>query len=256
MLEVKCDLMKRPMLAAGVKWEISTQRYGQWEIFADVVQMKGELKMTSRVTAAFMAAFMLIGGCIEYHDIIIDDPGFRPQAEKGADQLFQGRLGNISITVLLAVIRSYDATEYDNASRDRIAEYLRANNLATVEVQDDQIDLSQAKGSVQWDIFQNGMAIVSDYLSANPIPTEYALLVECLITARRSGGEAVGGIHCYILDAKGQNTFSFLLNSHHRLFVEAQLEAETVSDEARAGLIDSATDVVIEALHRQLGVGD
>ena len=53
--------------------------------------------------------------------------------------------------------------------------------------------------------------------------TEYHVIPEILFGPKRQGTLFVFGIHVFILDKEGENVFSFLLNSHHELFVGAKL---------------------------------
>ena len=114
--------------------------------------------------------------------------------------------------------------------------------------------MSKSTARGQWNVFQTSMSLFADHLKAHPINTEYALVVECLVTPRRSGGEAVGGIQCYVLDSSGSNAFSFLLNSHHELFTDAQLKIGNVTTESRDELVKKSTEVVIKAFQRQLNI--
>ena len=76
--------------------------------------------------------------------------------------------------------------------------------------------------------------------------------MEVLFPPIRGSSQAVFGIHCIILDNRGENAFSFLLNSHHQMFVDAKLTADDLSDESRTALIRKATDVGMQALAGQL----
>jgi hypothetical protein len=98
------------------------------------------------------------------------------------------------------------------------------------------------------------MSVFADHIEAEPVATDYALLVECMLAPIHKGGEAVGGIEIYLLDAEGHNAFSFLLNSHHRLFNEGNLGRMFGYDDERADLVHRITEVVIEALRIELGV--
>ena len=86
--------------------------------------------------------------------------------------------------------------------------------------------MNKSTAKIQWQLFKKSMSLFADYLKVHPVNTEYALVVECLVSPRRivsprrSGGEAIGGIQCYVLDSNGSNAFSFLLNSHHELFTD------------------------------------
>ena len=60
------------------------------------------------------------------------------------------------------------------------------------------------------------------------------------------------GARIDILDSQAEDAFSFLLNSHHKLFGDVRLEPELVG--LRAELIRKGTDVIIKALQFQLDV--
>ncbi len=183
---------------------------------------------------------------------VISAPGYRPPSEGNSDKLFRERLGNIEITVFPTVVRSFGWTKYDELSRERIRTFLEKNNIAKTCHSDQKIDLSESTPRVQWDLFQKSMSLFVNHLKANPIETEYVLMVEFLVTPKRAGGEAIGGIQCYVLNSSGRNVFSFLLNSHHKLFTGGRLKINDVTDENRPELIRRGTKVVIEAFRRQL----
>lgn len=54
------------------------------------------------------------------------------------------------------------------------------------------------------------------------------------------------------MDEEGRNAFSFLLNSHHRMFARAKLTTKDTSDRGRAKLVRKATAVAMEALSAQI----
>ena len=66
------------------------------------------------------------------------------------------------------------------------------------------------------------------------------------------GNQYVFGVHVYILDRNGENAFSFLLNSHHRVFVEADLTVKDSSEAARTRVIEKATQLGLAALKAQI----
>jgi hypothetical protein len=215
-------------------------------------QGKGVLMMTRYVAVVGLATVTVLAGCGTNHLQTVDVPAYRPPSNGGAETSFRDDLGETSITVFPTLVRDPQGNSYSHSSRTTIAEFFETEKLATVVESDNHVDFSAPAVTTQHDLFQQNMSLFAEYLGAEPVTTEYALLVECLVTPTKSGGEAVGGVQCYLLDAKGHNAFSFLMNSHHCLFNEAGLKTETASDDARAALIDGATDIVIEALRRQL----
>jgi len=179
---------------------------------------------------------------------------YRPKVASGSDKLFQNDLGKIKITVFPTIVRSFNWTIYDHSSSKRIGTFFETNNLAKVHYSDKKIEMNKSTAKIQWQLFKKSMSLFADYLKVHPVNTEYALVVECLVSPRRSGGKAVGGIQCYLLDSKGNNAFSFLLNSHHKLFIDAQLKTNNATTESRDELIKKSTEVVIKAFQRQLNI--
>ena len=187
---------------------------------------------------------------------------YRPESAPGCDKLFQNGLGKINITIFPTIVRSFSWTIYDQSSSKRIGTFFETNNLAKVQYSNKKIDMSKSMSGIQWNLFKKSMSLFADYLKEHPIDTEYALVVEYLVSPRRivsprrSGGEAVGGIQCYVLDSSGSNAFSFLLNSHHELFIDAQLKTDNATAESRDELVKKSTEVVIKAFQCQLNLDD
>jgi len=181
---------------------------------------------------------------------------YRPESAPDCDKLFQNSLGKIKLTVFPTIVRSFNWTIYDQPSSKRIGTFFETNNLARVHYYNKKIDMNKSTSRGQWNLFQTSMSLFADYLKAHPVNTEYALVVECLVTPRRSGGEAVGGIQCYLLDSKGNNVYSFLLNSHHKLFIDAQLKTGKGTEKSRDELVEKVSEVVIKALKCQLNLED
>ncbi len=177
---------------------------------------------------------------------------YRPPSAPGCDKLFQNGLGKIRITVFPTIVRSFNWTIYDQQSSKKIGSFFETNNLAKVHYSDKKINMNKSTSRGQWNLFQTSMSLFADYLKTHPVNTEYALVVECLVSQKPSVGEFVGGIQCYVLDSNSSNAFSFLLNSHHPLFIEAQLKTGNATTESRNELIKKSTEVVIKAFQHQL----
>jgi hypothetical protein len=208
--------------------------------------------MSKRIPAAALGIFFLLIGCTTNEVPVIDLPAHRPPSDERAEASFQERLGETSITVFPAVVQTFQGASYDEIPQTMLADFFSTENLATTVDSGEHVDLSTTTARTQHEHFTENIAAFSNYLKANPVTTEYALVAEFLVSPRKTGGEAVGGIQCYVLDAKGNNAFSFLINSHHRLFNEADLKTPTDSDDARAHLVRESTQVLLESLRRQL----
>jgi len=83
-------------------------------------------------------------------------------------------------------------------------------------------------------------------LKAKPAKSVYALIAEYVVNG------TVHVIQCYILDSDGEDAFSFLLNSHHELFANAQQEIAAETAKSRDELIGKGADLIIKALEYQL----
>ena len=187
---------------------------------------------------------------------LLNDPGYRPPSEDNAEVVFRKNLGNTTITIFPTVVRTYKGIVYDKSSRAAIKDFLNKEKIAVASLSEEEMNLgkSDPENKTQWGVFQGSISIFGEHLKEKRIETKYAAVMEFLVTPRRSGGEAIGGIQCYILDSEGKNVFSFLLNSHHRLFTEAGLKTDMVSTEGQTELLRKGTEVVIEALRQQLGI--
>ena len=82
------------------------------------------------------------------------------------------------------------------------------------------------------------------------VEADYALVVELLIYPDQNS--AVWGIHCYVLDREGTNAFSFLLNSHHKMFVDAALKTQDRSAKGQEKLVARAVRTALKALKQQI----
>ncbi len=179
---------------------------------------------------------------------------YRPASAPGCDKLFQNGLGKIKITVFPTIVRSFNWTIYDQQSSKKIGSFFETNNLAKVHYSDKKINMNKSTSRGQWNLFQTSMSLFADYLKTHPVNTEYALVVECLVSQKPSGGEFVGGIQCYVLESIGSNAFSFLLNSHHPLFIKAHLKSDNVTTKSRDELIKKSTKTVIKAFQSQFNL--
>jgi len=55
-----------------------------------------------------------------------------------------------------------------------------------------------------------------------------------------------------VVDRNGEDAFSFLLNSHHAAFNDAQLITQDTSKEGRARLVSAGTDLALTVLRDQI----
>jgi len=170
-----------------------------------------------------------------------------PVTESDKYKSFYHGLKEKGIAVFPGVVRNDDGTTYDLASRNAIASFFQSRGVSNVHLADEEVGLGGLEGlNSQWALFERSMPLFSDHLKANPIDSGYALIAEYVVE------ETINVIHviqCYILDSDGEDAFSFLLNSHHKLFTDARLETEAAK--SRDELLGKGTDVIIKALQYQ-----
>ncbi|NNF16189.1 MAG: hypothetical protein HKN70_05545 [Gammaproteobacteria bacterium] len=174
-------------------------------------------------------------------------PGFRPDSEHTA--VFLEALDTATITVYPSLVRRASRTAVSFASQEQIVALLNGQNIANASAKNYRIDLGKLYARSQWLVFNDDMQKIAGALQKRANDGDYRLVMEVLLPI---DNQAVFGIHVYILDRHGQNAFSFLLNSHHRLFAAARLKADDSSEAAHARLIDKATQVALSALQAQL----
>jgi len=157
--------------------------------------------------------------------------GCKGITDPAARETYLDSLGTTSITVYPAYIRRRTGA-YDEAAAERLAEFLRAESLAQVTVSDEQVPITGPWHHGQPTMLRESAESFAAYVGDHPIATDYALLPEYLF-----GREAAGGIHCYVLDAKGTVVYVVLLNDHWEPFAEVMPRT-----------VDECTDVLINVL--------
>ena len=174
------------------------------------------------------------------------DPGFRPPSEYAP--AFLDALDTATVAVLPSIVRRTDRTAHSFASQQQIIASLNEGNVVSASAKPSRVDLGRLRRPSQWEIFQSGMLTIAEALTSHKTAADYTLVMEFLVP----DNQAIAGIECYILDHQGQNAFSFLLNSHHQLFVDAKLIARNSSEAARTKMIENATRVGLMALKAQI----
>lgn len=177
----------------------------------------------------------------------IADPGFRPHSDNAA--VFIDTLGDVSIAVYPTIIRRAGRTAHSFASQEQIVAFINRTGVAEAVARPLRIDLGRLAGRSQWDLFQNDMEQIAEKLTGRRDDAAYHVFLSFILPVDE---QTIFGIHCYVLDKQGQNAFSFLLNSHHRLFIDADLVAANSSEEARTALMDKATRIGLVAFKAQI----
>ena len=177
-------------------------------------------------------------------------PGFRPECERAP--AFIADVKTATVRVYPSVIRTPTNTTYSAASQQQVVAFLNEEKITRAVADDIPVEVGEIQGRGQFDWFQNDMATIGQEVESRGVDADYVLVMEVLFPPQRGSRQSVFGIHCIVLNTEGQNAFSFLLNSHHQMFVDAKMTGEGESDQVRNELIKKATAVGLEALAAQI----
>ena len=198
-----------------------------------------------RVLLSCLALLALHGCANGTHDHAVS-PAYRPASE--ASGRFIQALEAATVDVYPSVIRTADGNAYSTQSQQQIIDLLNQKQTTRAQSAAGNISLPPLKREAQWALFKQGLHATAASLAGVNRDADYSLLMDFVFAP---GNQAIFGIHCYILDRQGNNVFSFLMNSHHKPFVEADLVAGDTSAAARAKLVQKATQVGVTALIQQ-----
>ena len=201
---------------------------------------------TSWTLIAACLAFLSLSATAHEPETTTPDPGFRAQSEYA--QAFLDSLDTATVAILPAIIRRADRSAHSFASQRQIVDSLNDVRITNAVAKPKRIDLGPLPRHSQWQIFDNGMQGIARSIEEYQSDADFTLVMEFLVP----GNQSVFGIQCYILDSQGRNAFSFLVNSHHQIFADANLVAENSTEAARARMIEEATRVGLAALIRQI----
>ena len=179
-------------------------------------------------------------------DETVLDPGFRPYSEYAS--AFVNRLEEATIAVHPTLIRGPVETSYSVASQKEVIASIGQENVAAAIEGSIRVDLGRLEARSQWELFLNDIERISETLKGQPPDADYHLFLELMSPV----SNRIFGIHCYVFDRRGRNAFSFLLNSHHRLFADAKLTTRQTSENGRTKLVEKATDVAMVAFKAQV----
>ena len=196
---------------------------------------------------AVLFALLLLQGCSQTSHNHAINPAYRPHSEYAAE--FVKALKNSTMAVYPSIIRTLEGTTYSVSSQRQVVSLLNQQQVTTAVASPGPIDPGQLKGPPQWDIFVHDMHSIAENLKSKQSEPQYSLVMEIIFPP---GNQSVWGIHCFIFDNLGNNAFWCLLNSHHRLFIDAGLSSTDASEASRARLVEKATQVGVTALIHQV----
>lgn len=178
------------------------------------------------------------------------DPGFRPACERSA--AFVSEINTATVRVYPTIVRSPTNTTFSAESQQQIVAFLNEEKITRAVPDNRTIDPGELEGRGQFDWFQNDKAVIGQEVQKQNINEKYILVMEVLFPPQRGDSQSVFGIDCIVLNSAGEDVFSILLNSHHQMFVDADLVAADSSEQSRAQLIQKATAVGIQAFVLQI----
>ena len=153
----------------------------------------------------------------------INMPGFRPESE--LDQEFINSYKESKFIVYPTITRSIDTTTWSKLVSKEFAENLKRHENLNIRLNENSLDPGELMGNSQFDFFNNDMVRLGNEIKLKKENVDYHIIPEIVFEPKRQGTLFVFGIHIFILNNEGENVFSFLLNSHHELFVGAKLYA-------------------------------
>lgn len=178
------------------------------------------------------------------------DPGFRPECERAS--VFVADIQTATVQVHPSIIRTPTNTTFSAESQQQVVAFLNTEKVVKAVPDNMEFDVGEIKGRGQFDWFQNDLETISRKVESLQTEADYILVMEVLFPPERGNSQSVFGIHCMVVNTEGQNVFSFLLNSHHRMFADAQMHGEGESGPVRDALVEQATRVGLAALVQQL----
>lgn len=200
-----------------------------------------------KVACLTCLAIFLLTSCAQtghHHSV---SSAYRPASEHAGQ--FVDTLNSSTVAVYPTIVRTTRMTSYSGASQRQIVSLLNDKEVTSAVVRSGNIDPGPLKGPPQWDIFVHDISSIAAKLQSRKSNEDYSLVMEIIFPPDNL---SVWGIHCFIYDRRGNNIFSFLLNSHHRLFSDAKLFAKDTSEKAHTGLIEKATQVGVDTLIQQV----
>ena len=201
----------------------------------------------SRLAAAICLVAFSLAALAHETEIKTADPGFRPPSEYAP--AFLESLDTATIAVYPTIVRRADRTAHSFASQSQIIDLLNSEKIVTAVAGRRRIDLGKLQGRSQYDLFLEDGQRIAEVQRTHASGAEYLLVMEFLFPVNN---QTIFGIQCYVLNSNGETAFSFLLNLHHQLFVDAKLIADGTSEAARAKLMAKATQAGVTALKQQI----
>lgn len=151
---------------------------------------------------ALLVIMFLLCGCLTVSD----------EAEKK----FESRKGTFTVTVYPVNVIKRDGTEHDKDLAKRIVKFLEDENIAEGVPADKDADIKFKRSNIQSMMAHNSGKAFIEFVKKQKITTDYALLVDMLVSRR------VEGVHLYLTDKNGLLASFGLTNSKWEEFHEVK----------------------------------
>lgn len=175
----------------------------------------------------------------------ISNPGFRPESD--LDQAFINSYKESKFIIYPTITRAIDTTTWSKLLSKEFARNLKRDENLNIRLNENLLNPGELMGKSQFEFFKNDMVRLGNEIKMKKEKIDYCIIPEILFEPKREGTLFVFGIHIFILNNEGENVFSFLLNSHHELFVEAKLYAYNPNENDLEELKKRCLDVGIKA---------
>jgi len=159
---------------------------------------------------------------------IIGIPGFRPESVLG--QAFISSYKESKYIIYPTITRTIDTITWSTLLSKEFAQNLKRDENLEISLNENLLNPGELMGKSQYDFFVYDMVRLGNEIKKKKEKIDYFMIPEILFEPNRNGTLFVFGIHIFILNNEGENVFSFLLNSHHDLFVEAKLYVYNPND--------------------------
>jgi hypothetical protein len=168
-------------------------------------------------------------------------PGFRP--ESYFSQAFINSYKQSKLIIYPTITRTIDTITWSKFLSKEFAQNLKRDENLNTSLNENLLNPGELMGKNQFEFFTYDMVRLGNEIKRKREKIDYFIIPEILFEPERNGTLFVFGIHIFILNNQGENAFSFLLNSHHELFIEAKLYAYNPNENALEALKKRSLEV-------------
>ena len=173
------------------------------------------------------------------------NPGFL--VESDLNQAFINSYKESKFIIYPTITRAIDTTNWSELLSETFAQKLKRDENLDISLNKDLLNPGELIGAGQFEFFKNDMERLANEVRLKKEESDYFIIPEILFAPKSSETLFVFGIHIFILNKEGENAFSFLLNSHHELFIDAKLYAYSPNESDLEELKQRCLDVGIKA---------